>query len=94
MWFAAETGFRTIIQLLSQRDDIEVDSRDNFDRTPLSYAAEGGHEVVVRALLWRGAEADSTPRAFRTSSISALFPPQSDSTRENIRNRRAMIEGQ
>jgi ankyrin repeat protein len=32
-------------------DDVDLNSKDNFGRTPLSWAAEGGHEAVVKLLL-------------------------------------------
>jgi ankyrin repeat protein len=38
----------------------ELDSKDNiYGRTPLSWAAESGHEAVVKLLLEKGAELDS-----------------------------------
>ena len=46
--------------LLLARDDFEVDSKDGYSRTPLSWAAESGHEAIVRLLLARNdVEADS-----------------------------------
>lgn len=50
------------MRLLIERDDVEADSRDKQDRhnlfyiggrTPLSYAAEKGHEAVIRLLIKR-----------------------------------------
>jgi ankyrin repeat protein len=35
------------------------DSKDNYGQTPLSWAAENGHEAVVRLLLEKGAELES-----------------------------------
>lgn len=47
-------------RLLVERDDVEADSKDNDGRTPLSRAAWGGREAVVKLLLERDdVEADS-----------------------------------
>jgi ankyrin repeat protein len=42
---------------LLNAEDVEVDARDNFGRTPLSYAAE--HEVAVELLLKADADVNS-----------------------------------
>ncbi|KFA69488.1 hypothetical protein S40285_09458 [Stachybotrys chlorohalonatus IBT 40285] len=39
------------MKLLLAKDGINPDSKDNLDRTPLSWAAERGHEEVVKLLL-------------------------------------------
>ena len=46
----------------------DVESKDGeHDRTPLSWAAEKGHEVVVELLLKKGADVESKdPRYGRT----------------------------
>ena len=43
-----------MVKLLLSKDDIDLDS-EGFEcsRTPLSYAAEEGHEAVVKLLLAR-----------------------------------------
>jgi ankyrin repeat protein len=38
------------VELLVERDDVEADSKDEYGRTPLSWAAVGGHEAVVKLL--------------------------------------------
>ena len=38
----------------------EVDSKDNSGQTPMSWAAEYGHVEVVRLLLEKGADIEST----------------------------------
>ena len=39
------------VKLLLESGTVEVDSRDDTGRTPLLYAAKGGHETVVKLLL-------------------------------------------
>ncbi|KAH7231838.1 uncharacterized protein BKA55DRAFT_524137 [Fusarium redolens] len=48
------------------RNVLVVDVRDADGRTPLSWAAERGHEAVVRLLLEKGAAIDSEDRFGRT----------------------------
>ena len=43
-----------IVKLLLERGDINPDSADDDGRTPLSFAAEYGHEAAVKLLLERG----------------------------------------
>ena len=45
---------------------IMVDSEDSYRRTPLSYAAENGHEAVVKLLLEKGAELEPKDKDGRT----------------------------
>jgi ankyrin repeat protein len=39
------------VELLLARDDVDPDSKDSTDQTPLLWAAENGHEAVVKLLL-------------------------------------------
>ncbi|KAL9082809.1 MAG: hypothetical protein Q9165_008768 [Trypethelium subeluteriae] len=51
---AARHGLSYIIQMILEqesRNSINIDAKDRSGRTPLSRAAEGGHEAVVRQLL-------------------------------------------
>lgn len=41
------------MKLLLNRDDVATDSRDKYGWTPLSWAAEEGHETIVKLLLSR-----------------------------------------
>lgn len=41
-------------------------SKDNAGRTPLSHAAENGHEAVINLLLEKGAEVDLKDNSGRT----------------------------
>ena len=43
--------------LLKNRHDPDI--KDTYGRTPLSWAAENGHEAVVKLLLEKGAELES-----------------------------------
>jgi ankyrin repeat protein len=50
---------RQTLNLLSRRED-DIDAKDGDDLTPLSWAAEGGHEGIVKMLLATGkVDADS-----------------------------------
>jgi ankyrin repeat protein len=40
-------------------ESAEVESKDNYGQTPLSYAVERGDEAVVKLLLEKGAEVES-----------------------------------
>jgi ankyrin repeat protein len=43
-------GSKIITTSLLERDDVAADSQDRDGLTPLSLAARGGHEAVVRLL--------------------------------------------
>jgi ankyrin repeat protein len=43
-----------VVKLLLDTGKVDVDSRDFQDKTPLSWAAENGHEAVVKLLLDTG----------------------------------------
>jgi ankyrin repeat protein len=80
-----------VVQLLLENEDIDADPKNNYGRTPLSWAAEKGHEAVVRLLLARkSAYADSkdnnglTPLSYAVRHghqgvIQLLAPLTSDS---------------
>ncbi|KAF8250995.1 ankyrin, partial [Wilcoxina mikolae CBS 423.85] len=55
---ATEHGYENLVELLLQRDDVNVNIKDNLVHpehscTPLCWAAWNGHEGVVRILLLR-----------------------------------------
>lgn len=53
----AESGLIQLLEaLLLAQDDVEADSRDEYGRTPLSWAAANGHEAVVRLLRERNSQ--------------------------------------
>ncbi|KAI8626567.1 ankyrin repeat-containing protein [Xylariaceae sp. FL1651] len=47
-------GLRKSLSLLLNTGKVDVDSKDNYGQTPLSWAAEKGHEAVVQLLLNTG----------------------------------------
>ncbi|KXH63431.1 hypothetical protein CSAL01_04545 [Colletotrichum salicis] len=58
----------------STRDNlvnIDINGKDSYGRTPLSWAAEYGHEAVVRLLLDRGAHIEAADEEGRTSLLWA-----------------------
>ena len=61
---AAENGHEAVMKLLEK--GAELDSEDRRGQTPLSLAAEKGHEAEVKLLLEKGAELDSKDRRGRT----------------------------
>jgi ankyrin repeat protein len=56
--FAAYFGLTDILKLLVETGNVDVDLKDSGGRTPLSWAAENGHEAVARLLLEYKAEID------------------------------------
>jgi hypothetical protein len=56
--FAAYFGLTDILKLLIETSKADVDSKDSGGQTPLSWAAERGHEAVVKLLLETGKGAD------------------------------------
>jgi ankyrin repeat protein len=43
-------GTRRVVKLLLATGRVDVDAKDENDRTPLGWAAAGGHEAVVKLL--------------------------------------------
>ena len=48
-----------------------IDKKDILGRTPLIYAAQSGHEALVRLLLERGADVEAKDRGGETALIYA-----------------------
>ena len=51
--WAAEHGHESVVKILIEQIDANINSTDSRDKPPLSYAAENGHEAVVRLLIER-----------------------------------------
>ena len=61
-----------MVNLLLEVGRVEVDSKDSYGRTPLSWAAENGHNAVVRLLLeTRKADVDSKNESGQTPLLLA-----------------------
>jgi ankyrin repeat protein len=46
---------QAVVELPFATDGVDPDSKDKYGRTPLSWAAENGHEEVERLLIDKGA---------------------------------------
>lgn len=46
---ASKYGFIEIVELLLSLDDVDVNPEDDYKRSPLSHAAENGHDEVTRS---------------------------------------------
>lgn len=44
-------GHEAVVELLMKRDNVDVNSKDKYKRTSLSWAAIMGYEVVVKSLM-------------------------------------------
>jgi ankyrin repeat protein len=63
----AYIGLTKIIWLLLEREGVDINSKDSDGRTALSWAAESGHEAVVRLLLEHKADVDAKANYGRTA---------------------------
>src|SRR4051812_24915522 len=61
---AAYFGLENVTSFLLNSNVPE--SRDSYSRTPLSWAAENGHEATVKLLLEKGADIESKERFGKT----------------------------
>jgi len=55
---AAQRGFAATVRLLSEREDVNINSQDSLGLTPLHYAASSGYANVAELLLEKGAAVD------------------------------------
>ena len=56
-----------MVKLLIETGKVDVDSKDNHNQTPLSWAAKRGHEAVVKLLVETGkADVDSKDNCNQT----------------------------
>jgi ankyrin repeat protein len=51
-------GHEAVVKLLVEKG-ADVDTKDNYGRTPLSQAAENANKAVVKLLLEKGADVES-----------------------------------
>ena len=66
MHLVAYFGLKDITVGVLGHEDIDPDSKDTYGRTPLSWAAEKGHEAVVKLLLEKAVDVDSKDRKGQT----------------------------
>lgn len=62
---------RSVTALLNRQDDADLESKGDDGRTPLSWAAENGHEAVVKLLLDKDANLESIDGSGRTPLLWA-----------------------
>ncbi|KAJ5291436.1 hypothetical protein N7478_000687 [Penicillium angulare] len=58
-------GIEAVVKVQLERDAV-IDSRDSEGRTPLSWAAQNGHQIIVEQLVEKGAVIDSRDSEGRT----------------------------
>ncbi|KAJ5949221.1 hypothetical protein N7454_000805 [Penicillium verhagenii] len=60
-------GLEAVVEELLLEKDPDIESRDTtYNRTPISWAAYGGHEIIVRLLIQKGAVYDARDKLGRT----------------------------
>ena len=73
MHWAASGGHEAVVNWLLSKTNFDPDSRNIYNRTPLSYAASNGHKTIVNLLLLKGVDPDSKDNYNRTPlSYAAL----------------------
>jgi ankyrin repeat protein len=67
----AEQGDEVILTFLCASGKLDVETKDkNYGQTPLSWAAEKGHEAVVKLLLEKGAEMETKDDNYSRTPLS------------------------
>ncbi|KAF6782348.1 hypothetical protein CMUS01_16724 [Colletotrichum musicola] len=56
LWIAAGLGHNTVVKLLAQRRDVDVNSRSVSGRSPVFWPASSGDEPIVATLMEAGAD--------------------------------------
>lgn len=69
---AAQSGNEELVKAILQKDDINLNHKNADGRTPLSWAAGGGHSVTVKLMADHGADLDLSDNTGRTSLSWAL----------------------
>ena len=70
-----------ILQLLIERDGVDINARDNEGMTPLIWAAYGGNESVARLLIERGADMNATDNRGMTALLVVAMSPDEATVR-------------
>lgn len=73
LWFASQLGLRDIATVLIE-EDADVNICDDKGRTALMMAAMGGHEELVRLLIYRGSDVSARDKDKRTVLHCAIAP--------------------
>lgn len=69
---AIEHGQEVMVELLLAINSVELDLKDRYGRTPLSWAALSGHKVIVQLLLEKGAKLESEDENGKTPLLWAV----------------------
>lgn len=67
--------------------DMQIDAQDQYGRTPLSYAAQGGHLAIVKRLIEAGAQADSEDKIGGTPISYALCTGRDEIARQLLKGK-------
>ena len=68
---AAHFGITELVAVVLQSTRVDVDSRDSYGQTPLSWTSERGHEAIVKLLLDTGkVDVDSKDSDFGRTPLS------------------------
>ncbi|KAK0716323.1 hypothetical protein B0H67DRAFT_515985, partial [Lasiosphaeris hirsuta] len=65
-FFGVQMAIKILAQDPKNLDRRDIEAKDEYGRTPLCYAAEQGHEAVVKLLLDKGADTEAKGRDDRT----------------------------
>ncbi|KAH7139844.1 ankyrin repeat-containing protein [Dactylonectria estremocensis] len=57
-WVAAEEGYKEIVEVLTQRTDVDVNSISRTRRSPIFWPSAYGYERIVAILIAAGARSD------------------------------------
>ncbi|KAF6782272.1 hypothetical protein CSOJ01_16013 [Colletotrichum sojae] len=56
LWIAASVGHNTVVKLLTERRDVDVNSKSVSGRSPVFWPASHGYEPIVATLMEAGAD--------------------------------------
>ncbi|EMD68554.1 hypothetical protein COCSADRAFT_22990 [Bipolaris sorokiniana ND90Pr] len=75
---AAKYGDEEIVKLLLRKDEADVNFKDMNGRTPLLWAAFGGHLTIFECLLQKKADVNATAAGDRLSIFEEVFQAKAD----------------